>query len=55
MARLVIHINEDEQIALDKLADQELKDPRAQALLIIRDELQRYGLVKNSSENKTYY
>lgn len=45
MATLKIVLPIDEQEALQILAQRELRDPRAQAVLLIRDGLQRYGLL----------
>jgi hypothetical protein len=46
MTKLVIFIPNQESDALRALAEQEYRDPRAQAALIIRAELQRRGLLE---------
>lgn len=45
MARITITLNSIERDALFAVADQELRNPRAQAALIIRTELERLGLL----------
>lgn len=45
MARVIINLRADEKDALLELADREFRDPRAQAALIIRTELERRGLL----------
>ena len=45
MIRLTISLREQERTALRALAEQEFRDPRAQAALIIRQELERRGLL----------
>jgi hypothetical protein len=46
MERITISLKEIEKKALLELADKELRDPRAQAALIIRRELERQGLIE---------
>lgn len=43
---ITIHLGEDIGLALLSLSETEARDPRAQALIIIRDELARRGLIK---------
>ena len=43
MARIIVHLGELEREALRTLAKREMRDPRAQAALIIRQELERQG------------
>ena len=50
MPVMKIVLQNDEQIALHRLADRELRDPRAQATLIIRHELQKQGLLTVDDE-----
>ena len=45
MAKITLDLPVDERAALFKLAEQEERDPRAQALLIIRRELKKRGLL----------
>ena len=43
--KLIVFLQELEEKALSELASRELRDPRSQALLIIRTELERLGLL----------
>lgn len=45
MAKLIIYLGNPERDALHQLAQRELRVPRAQAALIIRNELSRLGLL----------
>jgi hypothetical protein len=45
MARIVIYLLEPEMNALNQLAQQEYRPVKAQAALIIRNELKRLGIV----------
>lgn len=45
MARLIIQLCEDDMKALRILAEKELRDPRSQALLLIRQSLQKSGIL----------
>ena len=45
MARIVIHLPDPEMTALHQLAQQEYRTPKVEAAWIIRNELQRRGLV----------
>lgn len=45
MARIVIHLPDLEMTALHQLAQQEYRAPKVEAAWIIRNELQRRGLV----------
>ena len=45
MPRFVVYLKEQERNALFRLAEKELRAPRAQAALIIRLELERLGLL----------
>lgn len=51
MTRITISLKELERTALRALAEKEFRDPRQQAALIIRQELERRGLltVQNTS------
>jgi len=44
--KLIIYLKEHEAIALKALAEQEYRAPKAQASLIIRQELERLGLIE---------
>ena len=46
MARVVIYLLEPEMSALHQLAQQEYRPVKAQAALIIRNELKRLGMVR---------
>jgi hypothetical protein len=46
MTRLTVTLADQEKIALRTLAEKEFRDPRAQAALIIRQELERLGLLQ---------
>jgi len=45
MAKLIIYLGDPERDALYQLAQRELRAPRAQAALIIRNELSRLGML----------
>ena len=45
MARITLTLEISEKSALIKMAEREMRDPRAQAVLIIRKELQQNGLL----------
>lgn len=49
MARLTLILAVSERDALFRLARQEVREPRAQAALIIRKELERLGLIANDA------
>jgi hypothetical protein len=51
MARVVIYLLEPEMNALNQLAQQEYRPVKAQAALIIRNELKRLGMVGSQPEN----
>lgn len=46
MARVVIYLLEPEMNALNQLAQQEYRQVKSQAALIIRNELKRLGLIE---------
>lgn len=46
MARITVTLREDERQALVAMAASELRDPRDQARAILREEMQRRGLLK---------
>lgn len=45
VSRLTITLQEDEKVALGRLSEKEKRDPRDQAALLIRNELERRGLL----------
>ena len=45
MTRITISLRDQEKTALRALAEKEFRDPRAQAALIIRQELERRGFL----------
>ena len=45
MTKLIIYLKEIESTALKTLAEQEYRAPKAQASLIIRQELERLGMI----------
>jgi hypothetical protein len=51
MARVVIYLPAPEMNALNQLAQQEYRPVKAQAALIIRNELKRLGLVGEQPVN----
>lgn len=50
MSRLTITLSDQERHALQTLADRELRDPRDQVVLILREGLQRRGLIPVRAE-----
>ena len=53
MAKIIIHVEENECTALDQLAEREYRTLQAQAALIIRRELERLGLLPGSEVSNT--
>lgn len=51
MARVTIILQQDEREALRVLAEQERRDPRQQAALCIRRELERRGLLPPADQH----
>ena len=51
MARVVIYLLDPEMNALNQLAQQEYRPVKAQAALIIRNELKRLGMVGEQAGN----
>ncbi|HAX70973.1 MAG: hypothetical protein KPEEDBHJ_00217 [Anaerolineales bacterium] len=45
MAKIIVYLGDQERNALQQLAQRELRLPRAQAALIIRQELVRQGML----------
>lgn len=53
MTRITITLSDEEKAALRSLSEKEFRDPRMQAALIIRKELEKQGLVESvSSDNE---
>jgi hypothetical protein len=50
MAKIIVYLGDQERNALQQLAQRELRLPRAQAALIIRQELVRLGMLPTTSE-----
>jgi len=48
MAKVVIYLREHELDALNELAEKEYREPRAQAALILKAELERRGMLSSS-------
>jgi hypothetical protein len=47
MAKLIVYLGDQERDALQEIAQREMRVPRAQAALIIRQELTRLGILPN--------
>ncbi len=50
MAKIIVYLREQEHEALYRLAEKEYRQPKAQAALIIRRELERLGVIEVSPE-----
>jgi hypothetical protein len=48
MAKVIIYLRDNEATALNDLAQREYRAPKAQAALIIRQELERLGMIEAS-------
>ena len=46
MAKVIIYLRDNESAALNDLAQREYRAPKAQAALIIRQELERLGMIE---------
>jgi hypothetical protein len=46
MAKVIIYLRDNESAALKDLAQREYRAPKAQAALIIRNELERLGMIQ---------
>ncbi|MBT3313036.1 MAG: hypothetical protein HN390_00340 [Anaerolineae bacterium] len=53
MPKLIIYLRDQDLHALANLADQEYRVPKAQAALIIRQELERRGFVPVTNKTNT--
>lgn len=52
MSRITLTLSEKEKLALRTLAQKEFRDPRQQAAMMIRKELERRGLLKDTDPPK---
>ena len=52
MPKLIIYLRDQDHEALEVLAQQEYRVPKAQAALIIRQELEKRGLVPINTEDQ---
>ena len=52
MAKIIVYLGEQERDALQQLAQREMRVPRAQAALIIRQELTRLGMLPDQAKNQ---
>lgn len=50
MAKIIVYLGEQERDALQQLAQREMRVPRAQAALIIRQELTRLGMLPDQAK-----
>ena len=50
MAKIIVYLGEQERSALNQLAQREMRVPRAQAALIIRQELVRQGMLPEKTK-----
>jgi hypothetical protein len=53
MTRVTLTVGEEEKRALTILAARELRDPRMQAVLLIREGLERRGLISVERRSKS--
>ena len=49
MAKIIVYLRDQENDALHRLAQKEYRQPKAQAALIIRRELERQGMLQTTS------
>lgn len=50
MAKIIVYLREQDHAALYRLAEKEYRQPKAQAALIIRKELERLGILDVAPE-----
>jgi hypothetical protein len=50
MAKIIFYLGEQEHTALQQLSQREMRVPRAQVALIVRQELVRQGMLPNESK-----
>jgi hypothetical protein len=48
MAKIIVYLRDQENDALHRLAQKEYRQPKAQAALIIRRELERQGMLETT-------
>jgi len=48
MAKIIVYLHDQENDALHRLAQKEYRQPKAQAALIIRRELERQGMLETT-------
>lgn len=53
-SRIVVSLNKTERFGLTKLAEQELRSPRDQIRHILRQELERHGLLPAADQGNEY-
>lgn len=53
MAKIIVYLADPERNALQELAQREMRSPRAQAALILRQELTRLGMLPDQSQAAT--
>lgn len=52
MAKIIVYLGEQERNALQQLAQREMRLPRAQVALIIRQELVRQGMLPGETKTQ---
>lgn len=52
MAKVIVYLREQDNDALHRLAQKEYRQPKAQAALIIRRELERLGMLDTASNTE---
>jgi hypothetical protein len=52
MAKIIVYLGEQERNALQQLAQREMRLPRAQVALIIRQELVRQGMLPDETKTQ---
>ncbi len=52
MAKIIVYLGEPERNALQQLAQREMRVPRAQVALIIRQELVRQGMLPEDTKTQ---
>jgi hypothetical protein len=54
MAKIIVYLREQENDALQRLAQKEYRQPKAQAALMIRRELERLGMLDTPSTTEAF-
>ena len=54
MAKIIVYLREQENDALHRLAQKEYRQPKAQAALMIRWELERLGMLDTPSNTGAF-